>query len=155
MEDVVEKLSDDELQGEVDKVKHIDPLTSLKLNLFSFFESRLNAIEQEDDFEKRIKEAILEKIENGELSTSQLMQLYSNVKSQGSKSLEVLLDVFKPSQAGNVSPLVEERKTVDENGSQTSGSVGGFENLDPEERDSLHKLAKFANEAIGQKKDKE
>jgi len=136
-------LQDEEVDKEVKQVKSIDPLTSLKLNLFSFFESRLQAIEQEDSFERSIKEAILGKVENDELSPTQLMQLYNNVKSQGSRSLEVLLDVFKPSQAGNVSPLVENKQ---EGGTQES-SVNEFKELNPEQRDTLHKFAKMMTEA--------
>lgn len=149
LEKLNETLSDKEIDKEIKQVRSIDPLTSLKLNLFSFFESRLSAIQEEDDFEYRIKEAILEKIETNELSTAQLMQLYNNVKSQGSKSLEVLLDVFKPSQAGNVSPLVEEKKEDVINGNGES-SVGGFQELNPQQRDTLHKFAKMMTEAKGE-----
>lgn len=145
MEQLNTKLNDKEIEKEIKQVHSIDPLTSLKLNLFSFFESRLDAIQKEDQFEYRIKEAILDKIENDELSTSQLMQLYGSVKSQGSKSLEVLLDVFKPSQAGNVSPLVEEKKGED--GETRESSVNEFKELNPQQRDTLHKFAKMMTEA--------
>jgi hypothetical protein len=143
-QELIDAINDPAIEEEVNSVRRVDPLNSLKLNLFSFFESRLDAIKQEDDFEYRIKTAILSKIENDELSTSQLMQLYGSVKSQGSKSLEVLLDVFKPSQAGNVSPLVEEKKSED--GEQVDGSIDQFKELNPEERDTLHKFSKLVNE---------
>lgn len=144
MESLRETLHDGEIDKEVKQVKSIDPLTSLKLNLFSFFESRLEAIKEEDNFEKSIKDAILRKVEDDELSPTQLMQLYNNVKSQGSRSLEVLLDVFKPSQAGNVSPLVENKQ---QDGETHESSVGEFKELNPEQRDTLHKFAKMMTEA--------
>lgn len=141
-EELIEKLNSKGVQNEVNNVKKMDPLVGLKLNLFSFFESRLKAIEEEDNFEQQIKDALLQKIEHDELSTSQLMQLYGSVKSQGSKALEVLLDVFKPSQAGNVSPLVEESKSNIDDELNTNG----FQDLKPEEKDAVHKLAKLVNE---------
>lgn len=154
-QELIDTLKDPEVQKEVRSVQNIDPLVSLKANLFSFFENRLKAIEKEDEFEKQIKDALLMKIEHDELSTAQLMQLYNSVKSQGSKALEVLLDVFKPSQAGNVSPLVEEKKVEDSSGVQTDGSAGGFQELKPEERDAVHKLAKMVSEISSQQQSQE
>lgn|GEM_PF-4251299 len=142
--EMLEVLSDEEIEKEVEKVVRVDPLTSLKLNLFSFFESRLKSIEEEDNFEQAIKKAIVDKIVEDELSTSQLMQLYSSVKAQGSRSLEVLLDVFKPTPSGNVSPLVE--GASQRGGNSDGNSINEFKDLNPQERDTLHKFSKLINE---------
>jgi hypothetical protein len=146
--ETVEQLNNSDTQEEVRRVKNLDPLVSLKMNLFSFFENRIEAIEKEDDFENEVKEAIRAKIENDDLSPAQLMQLYKEVKSQSSRALEVLLDVFKPSKEGNISPLIEKRQEDHDTG---SGSMEGFEDLDGEKRDAIHKLSKFIEEYTSKK----
>ena len=140
-QELIDNLNNPDIQNKVQEVKDKDPLEQLRLSLFDFFENRLRAIEKEDEFEKRIKDELLQKMDDGEVSTAQLMQLYNQVKGQSSKALEVLLDVFKPGQSGNVSPIVDQPKTAE--GDESSIHHEFDKNLSPDQQDSLNKVINF------------
>lgn len=142
-QELIDNLNNPEIQNQVKQVTNQDPLEQLRLSLFDFFQNRLKAIEKEDEFENKIKEELVNKIDEGEVSTNQLMQLYNQVKGQSSKALEVLLDVFKPGQSGDVSPIVEQPKASEKDIGGHSSTGGNFDNLSPDQQDNLNKLINY------------
>jgi len=135
--ETVEGFKDPLIQGAVSEVRERDPLDSLKSTLFEFFQKRLTNLQNEEAFKTTIKAALLEKIETGETSFNQLMQLYKEIQMSNTKAVDSILDILKPAPAGTVSLLVTP-KNEDE-------IEDKFSALSPSERDSISKLANLVN----------
>jgi len=136
--DTVRDFKNKELIDGVYNIKEANPLDSLKATLFSFFETRLSNLQQEETFKTTIKNALLDKIELGEVSFNQLMQLYKEIQMANTKAVDSILDILKPAPAGTVSLLVSSPKVEEEHDDR-------FNSLNPEERDLLTKLSSFVN----------
>ena len=115
-----------------------DPFFSLKNSLFSFFETMLSKVKSEDDFMKRIKAAILMKIDGGDVSVPQLMSLLNSLNSDKHSLVDSMLSIFKPAPGtGEVSPLISPKVT---NGSDPGAAA--FGNLSSKDRSTLDQLAR-------------
>jgi len=132
-------INDKDIERETNliNIAESDPLFSLKNVLFRFFQKRLDVIQEEEKFKSEIKNAIREKINNDELSSAQLISLYQKVCEQGVYSTNAILDVFKPSKEGAISPLVQPHPKEDIN------SAGTTEELPPAQSEALIKLAEL------------
>lgn len=142
-EKILGTMKDPKVQDEVNAVRlhESDPLMSLKGVLFSFFEKRLKSIEEEDDFRKKVKSAILQRIESGEVSIPQLISLYNEVSTQSTYATNSILDIFKPNKEGAVSPLVQNNE-VDNSGIPSNG----FDNLSGDEAEAMQVLTAILGE---------
>jgi len=151
-EKIIGTIKDPEVQKEVNAVRfhESDPLMSLKGVLFSFFEKRLKSIEEEDTFRKKVKEAILERIESGEVSIPQLISLYNEVSTQSTYATNSILDIFKPNKEGAVSPLVQNNDSESQSGSPT-----GFENLSGDDSEAMQILTALVSEIQKSRKEQQ
>jgi len=141
-------MRDKALSKEVDKVKRIDPLESLRFTLLDFFEGRLRAVEKVDGLKAKIQEVIIERLDSGEFDFGQIISLFRNVHKESTSSMDIILSIFKPNQEGKISPLVDpETKTEND-------SLSGFENLDPEDAEVLDKLTRIVEVINKKEKDK-
>jgi glycyl-tRNA synthetase beta subunit len=122
------------------RLSESDPLFSLKIELSNFFKNRLNRIIEEDGFKSKVKDAILEKIENDEFSPSQLMSLYSSINNVSNNSIDSILDIFKPSKDGIVSPIFKDKEKANEI---------PYGDIEPDKAEALNKLSELV-EAIYQ-----
>jgi hypothetical protein len=145
--DVMSNMKDKDIDKKTNAIRlaESDPLFSLKTNLFEFFKKRLEIIQNEESFRIKIKEAILEKIENGEFSEAQLIQLYNATGDQSTTSTNSILDIFKPGRDGGVSPLVQ-RETMRDHSTPTEISPSDAEALN-----SLVEIVKRADNHINQR----
>jgi hypothetical protein len=143
---LVKSFKNEELQTHVVQIKDLDPLDSLKYSLFDFFADRLAIIAKEEDFKNFIKQTLIKKIEGGEVAVPQLMALFNSINNQNNLSIECLLSFFKPSQVGNVSPLLDKAK-----GDQHKKMGETLDNLTPDESEMLNKLVKILH-GIGERR---
>lgn len=133
-------LKDDNIEKETESIQanEADPLFSLKNVLFDFFKSRLISINKEDGFKNRVKQAILDKIEEDEVSVAQLINLYVKTSEQSSIATGSLLDIFKPSKEGSVSPLLQR----DQNNQLSSF---GDQDISPDQAEALNVLTEIVS----------
>jgi hypothetical protein len=147
IEGVVKLMKDKEVQRKVEEINTEDPLFSLKDTIYSFFKDRLNLISKETSVKEIVKNKIEEKIENDEITIAQLIQLYKDITYMENNSISTLLDVFKPTKEGAVSPLASEV------------SSGGIANkvpseITPEDSEALNMLVAMVKNAASLEKDK-
>ncbi len=120
-----------------------DPILSLKNTIFNFFATRLETINEEESFKEEIKEAIRERIqERDDVSMAQLIKLYNDISSSSNFSINAIMDVFKPSKEGAVSPLVESQKSVDKQDNEPASSIP----LSSSDAESIHTLTALLQE---------
>lgn len=130
------------LQDDKNIVEVQDPFFSLKSTLFSFFENMLFRVQAEDDFMKTVKNAILEKISEGEITIAQLISLLGNLTRDKLSLIDAMLSIFKPAPGtGEVSPLIDPNVKTD------SGEVSAFSKLSSKQREILDKLQRVVEEA--------
>ncbi len=139
---VVKHMSDKDIKNQVERISSEDPLLSLKNSIYDFFKSRLKRIEGESEFKGVVKDKILERFE--ELSMSQLLDLYSDLSKVENSSIYALLDIFKPTKEGAVSPLATETSNIRQPGSS--------QEITPDDAEALNVLTSFLKNA---KKDSE
>ena len=108
IEGVVSLMNDKDLEKEVKTIDTEDPLFSLKDTIYSFFKDRLKIISKETTVKEIVKQKLEEKIETDEISIGQLIQLYKDITYMENNSISTLLDVFKPTKEGAISPLANE-----------------------------------------------
>jgi len=143
--DIVPKLRD---INNVPVVRDEDPFFSLKNTLFNFFENMLTKVQSEDAFMMKVKNAISEKIDSGEITIPQLMVLFNDLTRDKQNLVDSILSIFKPAPGtGEVSPLIDPKIT------RTGSDSSPFSELSAEERNVLDKLSRLAQEA--EKKEKE
>jgi len=130
------------LQDKENIVEVQDPFFSLKSTLFSFFENMLLKVQAEDHFMKTVKGAILEKIETGDISVTQLMSLLNSLNTDKLSLVDSMLSIFKPAPGtGEVSPL------INPNIKNSDGEATAFDNLSANQREILDKLQRIVTES--------
>lgn len=149
--EIVPAIRDTENEVETRSMREVDPFFVLKKTLFSFFENMLKKVQEEDEFKRKVKQALLEKIDSNEVTFPQLSNLLGALESNNLSLTDSILSIFKPVPGtGEVSPLINPKIKQEEN-------AAAFENLSSEERDSLDKMAKLleyaAKEQANAKKD--
>lgn len=136
--DIISNIDDPEIDNKTQTIRlhESDPLFSLKIKLSEFFKNRLDKIIEEDSFKNKVKEAILEKINNNEFSASQLVSLYNTISNTSNNSIDAVLDIFKPSKEGAISPILKDRdKAMDED--------TPYEDIEPDKAEALNKLTEL------------
>lgn len=143
-------MKDKEIDKETKEIRlqEKDPLFSLKTVLFEFFKKRLTIIQEEDLFRNRIKDAILERIENNDVTIAQLITLYGEISNENTFATNSILDIFKPSKDGSVSPIVQSNKPED----SATSSISDFDPLSPEDAEALQTLGGIIDKIKRQKK---
>lgn len=142
--DILNAINDKDIQREVKNIQmqENDPLMSLKNVLFKFFEKRLHIILKEEEFKDIVRDSLIADIENNEFSVAQKMALYNDILHGSTVATSSILDIFKPSKEGTVSPLVQPQDTSH----VEDPTLKNFENLNGEDRESLQTLSAILNE---------
>ena len=148
---LVPKLRDKELEEDVQGIKSLDPISSLKICLFDFFRNRLNKIKKEDELFELTKKALMDKIKDGgpEITFSQLENLLLQLKKDSRSETNDILDLFKSSEEGSGSSLI----TIIAGGSNKGKDDSDLGDLKPDEYNNLHKLTRLL-EKLDEKEDK-
>lgn len=141
---VVHSMHDDNIKNEVERISSEDPLISLKNSIYDFFKTRLKRIDDESEFKGVVKSKILERFD--ELSMGQLLDLYSDLSKVENSSIYALLDIFKPTKEGAVSPLA----------SEVSGpkQINSTQDISPEDAEALNVMTSFLKNAMKDSSDK-
>lgn len=133
---IIEDLEDSESQKAVDTIKNQDPMLGLRNSLIDFIETRLSVVDDEEQFRTSIKNAIKTKIQNDEVSITQLITLLKTVDQDTTNAVESILSLLKPNQNGEVSPLFDRNRG-------DSGVVSDeLENMEPQKQELIHKLGR-------------
>ena len=141
---VVHSMNDKNIKNEVERISSEDPLVSLKNSIYDFFKTRLKRIDGESEFKGVVKSKILERFD--ELSMSQLLDLYSELSKVENSSIYALLDIFKPTKEGAVSPLASEVNA--------SRQVNSVQDISPEDAEALSVMTSFLKNAMKETPDK-
>ena len=137
--DLVPKLRDED---NIAVVREEDPFFSLKNTLFNFFQNMLIKVQSEDEFTIKVKNAITEKIDSGEITIPQLMVLLNDQKHDKQNLIDSILAIFKPAPGtGEVSPLIDPKIT------NTKNEASPFSSLSAQDRNVLDKLDRLIQEA--------
>jgi hypothetical protein len=138
---IIPALRDDENTLEAMAIE--DPFFSLKTTLFSFFQNMLTKVQAEDDFTKKVKDALLEKIELGEITVAQLMVLLNSLNADKQGLVDSILGIFKPAPGtGEVSPLIAPKTAS----GSADGAPDAFADLSVKDREVLDKLSRIMDE---------
>jgi hypothetical protein len=132
---------DKKIENEVKILKEEDLYFSLKKTIYDFFNYRFSLINEEDKFKEIVKEALIKKIEAGELSISQLMALYTDINRTNSFATATLLDIFKPSKEGAMSPIVSPNNSSD----RSNDDNEKIKDIDKDGLELLNKLTQIVN----------
>jgi len=134
---LIPSLRNDENEKAVNKIRVVDPFFSLKSSLFEFFQNMLQKVQTDDEFTKRVKDALIDKIEANDISVNQLLNLLDSVNKEKINLVDSILSIFKPIPGtGEVSPLIDPRI------SNNLSDSGPFTNLSTNERNVLDKLSR-------------
>ena len=106
---IIDKMDDNNIQKDADKALMTDPIYELKATLCEFFKGRLKKVEEQEIFKEMVQKALVKKIDVEEISTAQLIGLFKIIFNESTLATESLLSVFKPSQAGAISPLLDNK----------------------------------------------
>lgn len=137
IKEIIESLEDEDSQKEIDVVRNRDPMIELRNEIIDFIIDRASTIKQEEQFRSTVKNALLTKIQNNEVSVSQLINLLKAVDSDIVDSVESILSLLKPGQRGEVSPIFVHQ------GNANDAIPEEFENLDSQQSEVLHKLGRL------------
>lgn len=85
-----------------------DPMLGLKTRVTDYLVNRFDALDQEKDFSRRIREQLLTKLP--EAKFSELMTLFNSQKIRETEAVGSLLEFFKPSQGDKV-PFIGDTST--------------------------------------------
>jgi hypothetical protein len=125
----------------VDGVVASDPFLNLRMDILSFFQSRIETITAQDSMKSSIEAKLMQFVDNDELSFDQLSSLYRMVSSQGNTSVESMLGLFKPTP-GVPSILAENIARKDDNKDLFEQL---YDKFSTEESDKLAGLGRMMN----------
>lgn len=142
--ELLKGLDDPATEKEVAEKKSMDPLESLKLDLFEFFKKRLNHIEAKERFSLKVQEKIEEKLEHDELTIDQLMAVYRLFQNKVGESSDSILGLFRP-VPGATSPLVNSMTHREEG---TDEIQRMFESMDNEQLQNMDQAYRVFSEIM-------
>lgn len=136
--DLIEDLDDPEVSKEVVEAKKYPHIVRMQIDLLNFVIDRLSLIRKEEGFREKIKEAIVERIENNEVTVPQLITLLKNTNSDSMLAADSVFSLMRPSKDGVVSPLVDPKQNTER---EEDGEFSG--NLTVDQSETLHKLMRI------------
>jgi hypothetical protein len=133
---IIISMNDENITKEVEEVKSLDPLLSLRSSIFNAFEKRLEIILKEEGMKTIVEQKLREKIDADELTVPQLMSLLNSIKTSSTVAMDSLLSVLKPTPNA-ISPLFATMGNNDEE------LINNFGNLDSEQSENVSKLIRL------------
>lgn len=102
-------------------------------SLYGFVSKQLEAINRQEAFRSVVVEALIDKVQDREVTVGQLLQLYEIISEQGRDSSTALLNLFKGNGSGGGNFL---------GSAAAADSEEGYGGLDPKERRAIDKLTR-------------
>lgn len=145
--ELIDALENPQVEEEATDIRQKDPFDILKSTLVSFFQNRLSTIEKEESFRKQVKDKLLEKVQEDEVSVPQLIQLLRGENKDITDAADSIFRMLRPTQDGHVSPFIEPSKKDD--------ADDPFQDINASDQEKLHMLYRLVEEGYRMQKDKQ
>lgn len=103
---MLRRIDNPTLQGQVTKIQNEDPMEELKKEVLSFFKTKIAAIKRSEAVKELVYNQLESKIQGGELEFDQLMQVLARLDSGSNDSADSIISMFRPT-ANGTSALTE------------------------------------------------
>lgn len=104
--DLLKSINDENIAAEVQQVEMVDPFYNLKIEILDFFKGRMKEISMKDKLLKKINDRIFEKLDEEDLTLSELQSLYNMYAYDSRLNTDSILSLFRPT-AGAPSVLAD------------------------------------------------
>lgn len=103
---MLRRIDNPTLQGQVTKIQNEDPMEELKKEVLSFFKTKIAAIKRSEAVKELVYNQLESKIQGGELEFDQLMQVLARLDNGSNDSADSIISMFRPT-ANGASALTE------------------------------------------------
>ena len=103
---MLRRIDNPTLQGQVTKIQNEDPMEELKKEVLSFFKTKIAAIKRSEAVKELVYNQLESKIRGGELEFDQLMQVLARLDNGSNDSADSIISMFRPT-ANGTSALTE------------------------------------------------
>lgn len=103
---MLRRIDNPTLQGQVTKIQNEDPMEELKKEVLSFFKTKIAAIKRSEAVKELVYNQLESKIQGGELEFDQLMQVLARLDNGSNDSADSIISMFRPT-ANGTSALTE------------------------------------------------
>lgn len=103
---MLKRIDNPTLQGQVTKIQNEDPMEELKKEVLSFFKTKIAAIKRSEAVKELVYNQLESKIQGGELEFDQLMQVLARLDNGSNDSADSIISMFRPT-ANGTSALTE------------------------------------------------
>ena len=103
---MLRRIDNPTLQGQVTKIQNEDPMEELKKEVLSFFKTKIAAIKRSEAVKELVYNQLESKILGGELEFDQLMQVLARLDNGSNDSADSIISMFRPT-ANGTSALTE------------------------------------------------
>lgn len=103
---MLRRIDNPTLQGQVTKIQNEDPMEELKKEVLSFFKTKIAAIKRSEAVKELVYNQLESKIQGGELEFDQLMQVLARLDNGSNDSADSIISMFRPT-ANGTSALAE------------------------------------------------
>ena len=115
------KLQDEQIENEVRAVEEIDDFRDLRMQLFSFFKTRMHAISAKEKILQKINQRMMDYIDmNDDITLEEMQSIYRMYAADSREATDSFLALFKPTPgtpsllAQNISEKEEKKDKFDE-----------------------------------------
>ena len=137
------------LQGQVTKIQNEDPMEELKKEVLSFFKTKIAAIKRSEAVKELVYNQLESKIQGGELEFDQLMQVLARLDNGSNDSADSIISMFRPT-ANGTSALTEIVRPAGES-SDIAKAFAGYSSEDLQAIEKTMRTIRIVQEANAQK----
>lgn len=125
---MLRRIDNPTLQGQVTKIQNEDPMEELKKEVLSFFKTKIAAIKRSEAVKELVYNQLESKIQGGELEFDQLMQVLARLDNGSNDSADSIISMFRPT-ANGTSALTEIVRPSDDS-SDVAKAFAGYTSQD-------------------------
>ena len=125
---MLRRIDNPTLQGQVTKIQNEDPMEELKKEVLSFFKTKIAAIKRSEAVKELVYNQLESKIQGGELEFDQLMQVLARLDNGSNDSADSIISMFRPT-ANGTSALTEIVRPTDDS-SDIAKAFAGYTSQD-------------------------
>lgn len=131
---MLRRIDNPTLQGQVTKIQNEDPMEELKKEVLSFFKTKIAAIKRSEAVKELVYNQLESKLQGGELEFDQLMQVLARLDNGSNDSADSIISMFRPT-ANGTSALAEIVRPTEE----SSDIAKAFANYSSEDLQAIEK----------------
>ena len=125
---MLRRIDNPTLQGQVTKIQNEDPMEELKKEVLSFFKTKIAAIKRSEAVKELVYNQLESKIQGGDLEFDQLMQVLARLDNGSNDSADSIISMFRPT-ANGTSALTEIVRPTDDS-SDIAKAFAGYTSQD-------------------------